>query len=240
MSRSRVFNLANFNQFTAINVLSDPGHLGGPVIIPNCIKLMLVWTLPNGKLVRNVLGASVGGSFAATPAVAESARLAIVGGGTWPPLAAFMPTTGSFTRVELLDVRTPNQPVVSSTGAATPGTSASAGLPGEVAAVLTLRTALTGTSNRGRVYVPNFATNALGAGDVIAAAAVTAIQGWVANIQGAVANVSGTWVILHPARAAYIGATGTTHPARPAGSVTVTSAIVRDNHWDSQRRRGLK
>ena len=221
MSRSRVFNLANFNQFTAINVLSDPGHLGGPVIIPNCIKLMLVWTLPNGKLVRNVLGASVGGSFAATPAVAESARLAIVG-------------------VELLDVRTPNQPVVSSTGAATPGTSASAGLPGEVAAVLTLRTALTGTSNRGRVYVPNFATNALGAGDVIAAAAVTAIQGWVANIQGAVANVSGTWVILHPARAAYIGATGTTHPALPAGSVTVTSAIVRDNHWDSQRRRGLK
>jgi hypothetical protein len=151
-----------------------------------------------------------------------------------------MPSTGSLTRIELLDIRTPNQPVVSSTGAATPGTSASPGLPGEVAAVLTLRTALTGTANRGRVYVPNFATNALGASDTIAAATVTAIGGWVANIQGAVANIGGTWVVLHPARASYIGSTGTTHPARPAGSVTVQSAVVRDNHWDSQRRRGQK
>lgn len=32
MSRSRILRLENAQQFTAINVLSDPGEIGGPEI----------------------------------------------------------------------------------------------------------------------------------------------------------------------------------------------------------------
>lgn len=240
MSRSRVVNLANLPQFTAINVLSDPGHIGGPVVIPNCIKFMIVWTLTDGKIARNVLGMSVPGGFTPTAAIAEQMRTALVAGTQWSGLAGFLATTTSLTRVELLDIRNANNTVISSTGPSTPGTAAGTALPDETAAVLTIRTAKTGPAFRGRIFVPGWASNATAAGGVIAAAAVTALNAWSGNILTAITNAGGTWVLLQPARAQYTGSTGTVHPARPAGSTTFTSVVCRDNHWDSQRRRGLK
>lgn len=236
-----VRDISNFQQFTAINVLADPGHIGGPVVIPNSVKFMIVWNMPDGKVARNVLGMNVAGAFNPTPAAAEAGRAALVGGGTWTALAGFLAPTCSLAAVELLDIRTPNNAVVRSTGAAAPGTSAGTALPSEVAAAATIRTNRAGPGFRGRFYIPGFASNAQGTGDTIAAAAVTAINGWVQNTVGAaIAAVPGQWVLLQPARAQYTGSTGTLHPARPAGSVIVTTAICRDNHWDSQRRRGLK
>jgi hypothetical protein len=227
-------------QFQAINVLSDPGHINGPVVIPNCWKFMIVWTLTNGKIARNVLGVSVPAGATVTATIAEAMRAALVAGSGWSTLAAFMSLTGSLTRVELQDIRQASMPVVASTGAATAGTSASAALPDEVAAVLTLRTARVGPANRGRMYIPNFATNALAAGGVIAPAVVTAIGGWTPNISNAVTSQGFTQVLLQPARAAYTGTSGAQHPARAAGSLPLTNMVVRDNHWDSQRRRGLR
>jgi hypothetical protein len=46
-----------------------------------------------------------------------------------------------------------------------------------------------------------------------------------------------TPVIVQPARAAYTGATGTSHPARPAGSIDISAHAVRNTLWDSQRKR---
>jgi hypothetical protein len=240
MSRSRVLRLDNLQQFQAINVLSDPGSIGGPVVIPNAIKVMLVWTLGNGRTGRNVLGMTVPGSFTATAAIAESLRAAFTAGSPWSSYAAFLANTVALARVEILDIRQANMTVVASTGAAAPGTSASPELPDEVAAAVTIRTALTGPANRGRFYLPGFATNALGAGNIIAAGAVTAITNFALQIGTAVAGQGMSWVVLHPARQAYTGVTGTQHPARTPGSVPITSVTVRDNHWDSQRRRGLK
>lgn len=240
MGRNRVVALENFQQFTAINLLSDPGHIGGPVVIPNAAKFMLVWQLADGKLGRNVLGGIVQSSFNATPSLAEAMRAQVVSGAGWTTLAGFLSTGVSLLRVELLDLRTPNAPVVASTGAATPGTSASPALPSEVALCLTLRSGGTGASNRGRVYQPGWATNSLGAADVVAAGAVTALQNFATNLSAGVSAAGGQWAILKPARASYTGSTGTVHPARSASAVAVTATLVRDNHWDSQRRRGLK
>lgn len=240
MSRSRVIALENLQQFTAINVLSDPGHIGGPVVIPNAVKVMLLWQLGNGVIARNVLGGIVGSFTTASSTVAETIRAAIAGSGNMPAMLAVIAPTASFLGIDLQDIRQPNQPVFRSTGAAIPGTATGTELPAEVALVLTLRTALTGRAFRGRYYQPGFSSASLGAGGVATSATVTALQNFRFSIQAGINAAGLSWGLLQPARAAYTGSSGTQHPARSAHIEPVTGWVVRDNHWDSQRRRGLK
>jgi uncharacterized protein (DUF697 family) len=90
------------------------------------------------------------------------------------------------------------------------------------------------------MYIPGMSTDFIAAGNVIGATRMAELNAWAGTITAALAAQGYTWVIGQPARAAYTGTTGTFHPARAASSVVVTSATVRDNHFDSQRRRGLK
>lgn len=236
----RIINLANLEQFTAINLLVDPGHIAGPVQIPSCAQITINWQLADGRAAHNVLYGRYSGAFAGNQAQANSIMTALTTGGAWTALAAFFATTTTVSGVSIRDVNTPNAPLINSNNAAVPGTSASPELPDEVAAVITLRTAFTGPGFRGRVYVPGWATNSLATGNVIAAAAVTALNSWGGTISGALAAGTYTWVLGQPARAQYTGSTGRVHPARSAMSTTISQTVVRDNHWDSQRRRGLK
>lgn len=240
MSRSRVLRLDSMQQFAAINVLTDPGAIGGPVVIPNAVKIIIRWNLASGKVAHNVLGGIVAGGFTPTTAIAQSIYSGISSGSGWSALAPFLPTTVSIAGVDLLDIRVANQPLVSSTGAAVPGTSASPAMPSEVALTVTLRTARTGPAYRGRFYLAGFATNAIAAGDVVAPALMTATGTWLAGLNGALTGQSIQWALLQPARQAYTGVSGTQHPARPAGATILNNMLVRDNHWDTQRRRGLK
>lgn len=235
-----VIRLENFQQFSAINVLSDPGAVGGKVHAPNCAQISLLGGVEGGKTWHIVLGGRYAGGFAGSVAQASSIHTALSTGGSWTALAAFLSTTFSFGAVRIRDVNTIDQPIIESTSTGVAGTSASPALPSEVAAVGTKRTGLTGPANRGRIYFSGWATNSLGAGNVIAAAAVTAYQNWLNLIATALSAQGYTHVIIQPDRAAYTGSTGTQHAARTATSVAVSSVAVRDNHWDSQRRRGLK
>jgi len=238
---TRYVVLPGQTEATAINLLSDPGHIPGQVIIPNAVRFMPVWQLTNGKQGRNVLTMQVPAGFQATAAIASQMKTQLHNGTPWSGLAAFMPTTGGLLRVDLLDIRPPGGAiVVSSDSTLVPGTSASPAIPDESAAVLTIRTAVRGPAGRGRLYIPNFATNALQTGGVIADATVAALTQFTVNILTAITGAGGTWVLANPARAAYTGSTGTQHPARVAGLVPVVAVVVRDNHWDSQRRRGLR
>jgi hypothetical protein len=92
------------------------------------------------------------------------------------------------------------------------------------------------------MYFPGWASNAVGTGGVIAPLAVTALGAWAnTNLYANIASAIGAGVIAHPARQAYTSpATGRHFDARPAGTVPIVTVLVRDNHWDSQRRRGLK
>lgn len=240
MGRSRIVPLDNFQQFAAVNLLSDPGHIAGPIVIPSCAQITINWANASGRGAHNVLYGRYSGAFAGNTAQANSIMTALSTGGAWTALAAFLATTTTLAGVSIRDVNTPNAPLITSTNAAVPGTSASPEMPDEVAAVITLRTSFTGPAYRGRMYVPGWATNALAAGNVIAAAAVTALNSWGGTIAGALAAGTYTWVLGQPARAQYTGSTGRVHPARAAQSTTIAQTVVRDNHWDTQRRRGLK
>jgi len=240
VARSRIVNVSNLQQFTAINVLSDPGVIGGPIVIPNAMRIMLVWTLTNAKTARNILYGQITGAVTPGTALADSIFSALKGHSSFAPLMTFIIPTCSFARVEVQDVRQADLPVFASTGAAAPGTSTGSAVPDEAALVLTLRTNKIGPGNRGRLYQPGWGTNAIGAGGVVAAGAVTALGNWGGGIATAIGANGMSWALGQPARAAYTSATGTSHPARPAGVLPFTTFLVRDNHWDSQRRRGLK
>jgi hypothetical protein len=235
-----VIRLDQLQQFAAVNVLSDPGALGGPVVVPNCVQIVLNWNLSAGKVGHNVMYGRVSGIPAPTAAQAEAIRAALTTGAAWTAVATIMAASTSLGSVTLRSVHTPGQPIVQSTGAAAPGTSAALALPNEVAICATLRTGFTGPSNRGRIYIPGVASDSLLSGNVIAPGTVTALTNWVTGFTAIFSAQGFTWVIGQVARAAYTGSTGTQHPARAAASVPVTSATVRNNTWDSQRRRGLK
>jgi hypothetical protein len=236
-----VVSLDRLQQFTAVNLLLDPGAIGGPKIIPSCVEVVLNWGLTDLKIGHNVLHAGVGAAFSPTAAEAQSVFAALTTGSAWTGLAAVLATDTALLSVTLRDLRTANQPLVSSTGAAVAGTGAGIALPNETAVCVTLRTPLGGRSGRGRMYLPGFTVAAVGAGNIITPAVTAAVTTWVATIPAALtAGGMSSWVIALPARAAYTGTTGTAHPARAASTTPVTAAILRDNHWDSQRRRGLK
>ena len=235
-----IVRLDNIQQFAAINLTLDPGVIGGPVIVPSCAQIVLIWFDESGVTATNVLYGRYSGPFAGTVTQANGILTALTTGTPWTTLATFLPTATGLAFVSIRDVAVADQPVITSSLPGATGSSASAPLPAEVAACLTKRTALSGPSGRGRLYVPGLATNALGAGNVIAAGCVTALNNWGGTITGALNTQGYVHVLGLPARQAYTGSSGTQHPARAATSVPVTSVACRDNHWDSQRRRGLR
>jgi hypothetical protein len=238
----RIVDVASLQQFTAVQLLFDPGHISGPVVLPNAARVTLNWTLGDGKIAHNVMYASYTGTPVLALSTANAILAAITTGANWTALAAFMATTASLSGVTVLDVRDATHAPITSTGSAAPGTSASPALPDEVAAVVTLKTANRGPSGRGRIYIPGFATNALAAGNVIAAAAVTALTTWAnTTLNGAIVGNIGAMQLGLPARNGYTSdRTGRVFPPRAASTVTLTQLLCRDNHWDSQRRRGLR
>lgn len=239
----RLVPLSNVQQFAAINLTSDPGAIGGFVHVPQCAQVTIHWTLTDGKRAHNVLYGRYSGPFAGSVAACNSIKASLVAGATWTALAAHLATGTALAAVTLRDVNPTDGSgvLISSDSAATPGTSSGTALPSEVAAVITKRTAKAGKQNRGRIYVPGWATTALGPIDVIASPAVTALQNWANIIGSAMVTAGYTHVLGQQARAAYVSPiTGTSFPARAAQSVDITALVVRDNTWDSQRKRGLK
>jgi hypothetical protein len=238
----RVLSLENLQQFAAVNVLNDPGYLPGPKIIPNAAMVRLNWQLTSGKVAHNILYATYTGTPALSVTIAQTMYAALIAGANWSTLAGFLAPTTTLTGVTLLDVRSGVGVEYNSTGAAVPGTSTGTALPDEVAFSMKLSTINRGPSGRGRIYIPGWATNSLATGNVIAGAAQTAANIWCEAMRTTVfpSNI-GALVLGLPHRQAYISPiTGRSFPERLATTVPVTSFVAKDNHWDSQRRRGLK
>jgi hypothetical protein len=217
--------------------MADPGRIPGSVVIPNTIQVRLIWSLPNGKTVYNVLHGTVAGGFSATSTVAENIFSAIKAAAGWTALKANINSGVSLAGVDLRDMRSANQPLVASTSAASAGTGAGTALPPGDALVVTLRTANAGRGFRGRVYLPGFDSSAMAAGGVAAAGTVTNATSFVTAVQTALTGQSITMAIAQPARQQYTGSTGALHPARAAGAAVVTSIVTRNNIFDHQRRR---
>ena len=236
----RIINVADLQQFTAVQFLSDPGAIGGPKLVPSCAEIVIGWNLPGGKVAANVLHGRYTGAFAGTVAQANTILTALTTGTPATTLFTHMSTATAIARLTIRDVNSANQALISAVGAPLIGTGAGNAMPNEVALVVTERTALAGRANRGRMYIPGWIVSSVAADNTAITAVVTDLQAWANTVQNALNSAGYQLVIGQPARQAYTGTTGTNHPARAAGSTTVQSLQVRDGHFDSQRRRGLK
>lgn len=236
----RIVNLSNLQQFTAVNLSVDPGEIGGPVVVPQAAQITISWGLADLKTVHNVLYGRYVGLFAGTVAQANSILTALSSGAQWTALASHLSSAAQIAGVSIRDVNSANQPVIASNIGGQLGTGLATQLPSETALVVTKRTALAGRQNRGRMYLGGWASDSTIAGDVASAAVVTALQNWANTIASILSAQGYTHCLGLKARSAYTGSTGTSIPGRPAHTVDITAMLVRDNHWDSQRRRGLK
>src|SRR5262245_8748087 len=215
----------------------DGGRIPGAVEIPDCIEIVIFWTLANGRIGHTLLHGRSTGSFVPSATTAENIRASF--GAQWAPnLALYSPSTTNFFQASVRDLTLKTTPAFLSTNAVTPGTSASPALPPQTALVLSSRTAQRGRGMNGRAYMPNWASNAdAGNGQGIPAltAAMNAFgTGLINNTflgQGLQA------VVAHPHRQAYTGLAGAQHAERMASRVDVTNMVLRDLVWDTIRAR---
>jgi hypothetical protein len=237
---NRIVNLANFAQFTAINLLSDPGYDKADRIIPQAVQIVLDWALSDGKAAHNVMYGQVTGTVTVNQALANSLHNAITGG-AFGAFAGHLASSTSFVGVTVRDMRAANLPAFQSSVGSTPGTGLAIALPNEVALVVTLRTAKSGRSFRGRLFIPGYALAESIAGNVASPGAVTDTNSWfTSQVSSAIASSGMTPCLGLFHRLAYTSAGGRPVPERPATTQPITAYVVRDNHWDTQRRRGLK
>ena len=224
--------------------MAPPNFLAGSAFVK------LYWNLGNA-LAINVLGMRVTGSPGFDQAFAEVVGTAVKSAFT-ANLATHISTAAALVRVGVRDYRTANRPEFRDTGAQVAGSGATAPdmIPPNAALCITLRTALTGKSQRGRVYLGGFAeADNSGSGQTVTAAATASIAFLNAIKTALTAQGLVLSVISRPAELKVLTLT-TTHndgttsvrtlsreTAKAGGINEVTAFESRTAAWESQRRR---
>lgn len=217
-------------------------------IIPNCVEVRLLW-IYGGQGAVNVLHAQAPGGYVVNQTTANALGSSIKGT-AWSPFASSQSTQTSLVRVGLRDKRTVGAPEFLDQGAAVVGTETGDALPPQVAACITLRTAGSGKSFRGRVYVGGGgeADNA-GAG-IMTTGFQTAAVNWITAIQAAMTAAGLTLAVATRAAELATIVKTTFHAdgsetvktlsrevAKAANTYPVTIIQSRNQGWETQRRR---
>jgi hypothetical protein len=217
--------------------MSSPGYIPGPLVIPATVQVRFHWFLPNSRVATNVMHAIVPDGFV-PDTIACNTIMAAVGG--WTDIDTyfdFLAPTTSLLRVDIRDIRERDQAIFEGDGAAIPGTGIANALPEEVALVVTLRTGLAGPAHRGRVYLCGYDSSALDADGHAVPGLTAAAKALVEQISTGMSDAGMSLGVGHRGHAEYINAKGATVLEELPGTDLVTQIRVRDNVFDSQRRR---
>lgn len=201
------------------------------LVVPNGVRVVLDWSNPNGEHL-NVIHLLVDGTFIANQGTADLIRDGVSADLTASGLLAHLDNAASFNGVRVTDLRTEGQPTwISNLATPVPGTSTGAFLPGDVAMCVTLRTAFFTRRGRGRIFLGGFTHAALvtTTGRILPAAS-TAASAFVNALRARVWPGNGLLAVM--------SRLGTGTPLNPVPIVRpVITALVRDDKWDTQRRR---
>jgi len=209
--------------------------MAGFVVSPNTLRVL--WHLStHGRPQLYVTHAEYSLAGPLNPNIGETIWSAFKTGGIATNFAN-LATTFEMTGVEVIDLRGPNNPPVASTSAALAGTGTGVGLPDQVAIVVTLRTALTGRSFRGRVYTIGYTVAEVAADGTITDPAATTATNIVQAMKQAMSTASATMAIRSPALPERPSKPGGTLPAKDFAITPVTTVEVRDRIFDTNRRR---
>jgi hypothetical protein len=135
--------------------------------------------------------------------------------------------------VSVRDIRSPSLAMITSTAPAAGGAAPGDSLPAQIAAVVTLRTAKAGKGFRGRAYIPGFSEASNDTGGVMTAATKAALDLYAAGLQNVF--LAGLVTLGVAKRPIYNDADCTI--VTPGETNAVTQVLVRNDLWDTQRRR---
>lgn len=190
----------------------------------------------------NVLHAVYTTAGPLNPGIAENIWAAFRTNAQFLAWMALLPPSTICNGVDVRDMRNSNNPLIASTSPSVSGTAAVANTPmaPQVAIVLTLRTAQAGQAFRGRVYAGGLSTAVQdGTGHILGSASAQ-WRSAIVNFQTVIVTQGATSLGIAqrflPSRP---GHGGVTLPERPAGIVPVNAFVIRDNVFDTQRRRSI-
>jgi hypothetical protein len=202
-----------------------------------------------GQGAVNVLHATKPGALVVNQALTNTVGAAIKSAWT-SNIGALQHPTSSLVRVGLRDLTQANQPEFLDSGAAIVGTGTGDALPGQTACCITLKTALSGKSFRGRVYIGGFTETSNDPSGLIATSTVNAILGFVVAISQSLSTSTLAMAIASRPSLAYVItktwtlANGQTQVdtigrgnARSGTAQAVTVIQNRNASWETQRRR---
>lgn len=193
---------------------------------PQCAEAVILAT-SNGKTVANVLNFSFGATYSAADVTNLSTAVGAVVLSDYPPLASGNVT---FDLVKAKGLANINDFEATYTLSSTPGTVGVKPLPANVACCITLRTALTGRSARGRFYAfPTGSNNLDTSPDQFISTYPPAVRTMLLNIRTAAAAQGWAMCVLSrfTAKAARTSAV----------PFVITNVEARNTTVDSQRGR---
>jgi hypothetical protein len=215
----------------------SPGYIPGPLVIPLTWQVRLAWILPNGRIATNVLHAIVPSGGDPDTDTCNALFDDIAAATETTAYFAFLAGTTALQFLDIRDLRVANMALVQSSSGAVPGTGTLHALPEEVALVVTLRSALAGRAHRGRVYLTGYDASAIDTAGHAVAGLTAGATDWMNMVRSTFLGHGISLGIGHRGHAEYVNAKGATIAAEEPGTDLVTSCIVQDNVFDSQRRR---
>jgi hypothetical protein len=209
----------------------------GPLIIPNCAEVKIVWQ-QNGVTLHNVFHSNLVPTGPINPTVAESIFSGIKAQTATTAWLAHVDPDCSLSGVEVKDLRAGNNAGILSSGPATTGTGTGRPLSQGTAMVITLKTAKSGPGFVGRAYLPGLDDSVLASARNFDETMLALGVAFVTGIQTVVTPLVGQLVVAQRA----LNADPTSqNPAmqqpRAADVVPVTQIAFADTRVDSQRRR---
>lgn len=217
-------------------------------VVTDCVQVRLIWSI-NGEAAINVLNFRASGAVVITQAFANTNGLAVKSAfdASWAPRCH--PNVVLLT-VGFRDLRTANGSEYRDTGASHAGTGTGEALPAANAVCVTLRTAKSGKSFRGRVYLPGASETD---NDVTGRQSTTVQNSATAFVNDIATRLSVnglTFAVLSRPAEAYVIEKTITHQdgtttkkslskvtAKSGGLENVTLAQTRNSLWETQRRR---
>lgn len=223
----------------------DPGHINGPVFIPGVAAMRLIWRMPSGKEVSNVLHGSGAVAGNRTQAYVNGLYTAVQT--AWES-TGYRPACSNLFSLQAVGYRdlseaSPNvgYAEIRSNLAATAGEATDNPLPANVSFVITLKSQFRGQANRGRIYFTGFTEDSNDANGNPEDDLKNALVDFAGAVDSLMTSHGLTLCIAQPARQAYDSPVPpfTHHPAREAGSVPVIGISAHDQLWDSTRLRKI-
>lgn len=208
------------------------------LVIPQAVLVRLVWKRGLDDAAINVLGAINIGAIAINQSLANTVGAAIKGAFSSSGFAAIVGQDVALSEVGLRNINVANQAEFPHTAGPVSGTNVGELLPPQICLVITHRTALAGPSYRGRTFLWGFTEASNTGGSVCLDSAADAALAFLVAVQGVLAANGLTLAVLSRPRDAQV-APLPIKPAKAGWATPVTSLIIRNLGWDTQRKRAV-